>query len=117
MASDRQLLANRQNSRRSSGPRSAAGKSQASRNALRHGLAAITCRLPVPTGNIERLARAICGGDADQRLFEVAVAIAENCLARRAIKEQQIAVVERLRDKTASLTRKSAAPSLSRRYN
>ena len=48
MTSDRQLSANRQNSRRSSGPRSAAGSSRASRNALRHGLAAITCCPPVP---------------------------------------------------------------------
>jgi len=102
MTSDRQLLANRQNSRRSSGPRSAAGKSRASRNGLRHGLAAITCRPPVPTGTIERLARAICGDDNDQRLFEAAAAIAENCLVRRAVKEQQVAVIERLRDKTAT---------------
>jgi hypothetical protein len=101
MTSDRQLSANRQNSRRSSGPRSAAGSSRASRNALRHGLAAITCCPLVSTGVVDRLARAICGGDDDQRLFEAAIAIAQNCLARRAIKEQQVAVIERLRDKTA----------------
>ena len=71
-------------------------------NALRHGrLAAITCCSPVRTGTVERLARAICGDDDDQRLFEAAVAVAQNCLVRRAIKEQQVAVIERLRDKTA----------------
>ena len=52
-------------------------------------------------GVVDRLARAICRGDDDQRLFEAAIAIAQNCLARRAIKEQQVAVIERLRDKTA----------------
>jgi hypothetical protein len=38
MASERQLAANRANARKSSGPRSAAGKKRASRNALKHGL-------------------------------------------------------------------------------
>ncbi len=101
MTSKRQIAANRQNSRKSSGPRSAAGKTQASRNALRHRLAAITYRPTAPTGDIERLARAICGRDDDPRLFGAAVAIAENHFARRAIQMQQVAVVERLRDATA----------------
>ena len=86
---------------RSGGPRSAAGKSRASRNALRHGLAALTHRPPEPTGEVQRLARAICGGDDDPLLFEAAVAIAKNEIVRRAIKAQQVAVIERLRDKTA----------------
>jgi hypothetical protein len=64
-------------------------------------LAAITYRLPAPTGDIQRLARAICGPDDDPRVFGAAVAIAENHYVRRAIQEQQIAVVERLRDATA----------------
>ena len=38
MASERQLATNRANSRASTGPRSAAGKKRASRNALKHGL-------------------------------------------------------------------------------
>jgi len=38
MASERQLAANRANARKSSGPRSASGKTRASRNALKHGL-------------------------------------------------------------------------------
>ena len=101
MKSDRKTAANKENCRMSSGPRGAAGKSRASRNALRHGLAAMTYRLPVPAGNIERLARAICGHDNDQPLFEAAVAVAENYFLRRAIKEQHIAVIERLRDRTA----------------
>jgi len=101
MTSERQRAANRQNSRSSSGPRSAAGKTQASRNALRHGLAATTSRPPAPTGAIERLARAIGRPGDDPHLFEVAVAIAENHFARRAIQQQRIAVIERLRTATA----------------
>ena len=40
MATKRQIAANRRNARRSTGPRSAAGKAASSANALRHGLAA-----------------------------------------------------------------------------
>jgi hypothetical protein len=39
MASERQIRANRANARASTGPKSAAGKTCAARNALRHGLA------------------------------------------------------------------------------
>jgi hypothetical protein len=38
MASQKQIEANRRNSRNSTGPRSASGKKRASRNAYRHGL-------------------------------------------------------------------------------
>jgi hypothetical protein len=101
MTSQRKITANRRNSRNSCGPRTAAGKARASRNAQRHGLAAIAHRLPVPSGETERLARAICGDDEDAALFAQAVAIAENELALRAIRERQVECVERLREITA----------------
>ena len=101
MTSQRKITANRRNSRNSCGPRTAAGKARASRNAQRHGLAAITHRLPVPSGEIERLARAICGDDEDPALFAQAISIAENELALRAIRERQVECVERLREMTA----------------
>lgn len=40
MATDKQLVANRQNTLKSSGPRSLDGKRRSSQNALRHGLTA-----------------------------------------------------------------------------
>ena len=98
MTSNRKIEANRRNSRKSCGPRSAAGKSVASRNALRHGLAAITCRHSVPPGEIEQFARALCGGDDDPVLFAQAVKIANNEVSLRAIRAQQVAVIERLRE-------------------
>jgi hypothetical protein len=101
MTSQRKIVANRHNSRKSSGPRTAAGKKRASRNALRHGLRAITNRPPLPADEIERLARTICGEGDDPILFAKAVAIAENELALRAIREQEVACVERLRETTA----------------
>ena len=101
MTSQRKITANRRNSRNSCGPRTAAGKARASRNAQRHGLAAITHRLLVPSGEIEQLARAICGDDEDPALFAQGISIAENELALRAIRERQVECVERLREITA----------------
>jgi hypothetical protein len=102
MASNRKIAANRRNSRKSCGPRTAAGKAIASRNALRHGLAASTCRPCAPSGEIERFARAICGGDKDPAVFAQAVKIAENEMTLRAIGAQQVAAVERLREPYAA---------------
>ena len=100
MTSSRKIVANWRNSRKSSGPRTAAGKSEVSRNALRHGLAALTHRQSLPTVEIERLARAICGDDAMPQLQEQAWIIAENELVLRAIQTQKLALIERLHDKT-----------------
>jgi hypothetical protein len=46
MISEKQLLANRQNALRSTGPRTATGKSIASQNAIRHGLSAENTVIP-----------------------------------------------------------------------
>jgi hypothetical protein len=101
MSSARKIAANRRNSCKSCGPRTAAGKAIASRNALRHGLSATINRRPAPSGAIERLALAICGQDADEALLEQARIIAANEFTFRAINAQKIAMVERLRDHTA----------------
>ena len=42
MATDKQIIANRQNARHSTGPRTQSGKRRARRNAIRHGLTAET---------------------------------------------------------------------------
>jgi hypothetical protein len=101
MTSERKIAANRLNAKKSRGPRTAAGKSLASRNALRHGLRAITHRHPTPSSEIERFAKAICGADNDPLLFEQACIIAENDFVLRAIHAQQLAVVERVQEVTA----------------
>jgi hypothetical protein len=101
MTSERKIAANRLNAKKSRGPRTAAGKSLASRNALRHGLRAITHRHPTPSSEIERFAKAICGVDNDPLLFEQACIIAENDFGLRAIHAQQLAVVERVQEVTA----------------
>ena len=101
MIAERKMAANRSNNRRGGGPRTAAGKAKASRNAMRHGLAALIHREPVSSEELARLARSICGNDHDPVLFNQARVIAETELALRAIREQQMAVVERLREPTA----------------
>jgi hypothetical protein len=101
MTSERQIATNRRNGRKSRGPRSAAGKFIASRNALHHGLAAITHRAPMPIEDVERFAEALCGEDKDPKLLEHALAIAQEEYVLRAIGEQQRAVVDRLHEPTA----------------
>jgi hypothetical protein len=98
MTSVRKIEANRRNSRKSSGPRTAAGKAIASRNALRHGLSALTHLQPLPTPEIEQFARALSGDDNNPALFAQAVQIAQNEMALQAIRAHQVHVVERLRE-------------------
>jgi hypothetical protein len=97
MASERQRAANRRNSRSSSGPRTAAGKAQTSRNALRHGLAALTHRQAFPADEVQRLAKVISGDDNDPSLMAQATIIVQNELVLRAVYEQKLALIERLR--------------------
>jgi hypothetical protein len=102
MTSNRRIEANRRNSRKSCGPRTAAGKATASRNALRHGLAALTHHQPAPSADVEEFARVLCGDDHDPILFAQAMKVAEAKIELRAIRTQKIAVVERLRERHAA---------------
>jgi hypothetical protein len=102
MTSNRKIEANRRNSRKSCGPRTAAGKSNASRNALRHGMAALTHRQPAPSAAVVEFARALCSDDRDPILFAQAVKVAQAKLELHAIRAQKVAVVERLRERHAA---------------
>ena len=62
MGSDRQIAANRQNARRSTGPRTSPGKKRACKNALRHGLA-VSLQSAKVSDEVKRLAHAIAGED------------------------------------------------------
>ena len=61
MRSDRKSTAKGSSRCRSCGPRTAAGKAIASRNALKHGLSAIVYRPAAPSAEIERFAKSLCG--------------------------------------------------------
>jgi hypothetical protein len=101
MTSKRRIAANRRNALKSRGPRTAVGRSIASRNALRHGLAAMVHNHPPPSAELEDFAKALCEGDDDPVLLAQARIVANNEWVLRAISAQQIAVVERCRDPTA----------------
>lgn len=59
MASERKILANRQNASRSTGPRSANGKARSKLNAMRHGLATRITNTKLGSGEIRRLMSSI----------------------------------------------------------
>src|SRR5262245_56004651 len=117
MTSERKIAANRLNARKSTGPRTAAGKANASRNALQHGLAAIVHKHPVLSAEVEGFAEALCEGNNDPRLFAQALIIGRNELLLRTISAQQIAVTERLADPSAiALARGDNSLKLARAY-
>jgi uncharacterized coiled-coil protein SlyX len=99
MTSERKTATNRSNSRSSCGPRSAAGKNKVSRNAMRHGLAALVHRQPAPSAEMDQLTNAICGSEQDPLLRKQAATIAETALVLRAVQAQKSALIERLRDR------------------
>jgi hypothetical protein len=88
MTSPRQVAANRANSRASTGPRSAAGKSRAAQNARRHGLSLPVRGDPKLAAEVEELALEITGVDAPPQVKVLAREIAEAqidiCRIRRA---------------------------------
>jgi hypothetical protein len=101
MSSPAQVAANRRNGRRSRGPRTAAGKLRASRNALRHGLAGVSQLNPAYFPQIERIAKAYCEGDTDPLLLQQALIIAENDVILMCVNEQALAAIARMRDPDA----------------
>jgi hypothetical protein len=96
MASDRKIAANRRNSRRSSGPRTVAGKLTVSRNALRHGLAAATLRDSGIAAEVDRLATAIGSENADAAQREQALIIAESELTLLRVRAARTSIFQQM---------------------
>ena len=71
MTSERQIAANRRNARRSTGPKSRAGKRRSSANALRHGLSCGIVGDRAGAG-VDALARRLVGDHADEEMLELA---------------------------------------------
>jgi hypothetical protein len=67
MASEKQIAANRANAKRSTGPKSPAGKMASSRNAFRHGLSSPLQQLyPVISRKVYAIAQELAGEEADE---------------------------------------------------
>jgi hypothetical protein len=94
MTSAKKITANQDNSRRSTGPRTSRGKTRASRNALRHGLAAIELPQPAVSTRIERVAKAIVGDNAMAAQHEQALIIAESELMMLNVRAARVAAIE-----------------------
>jgi hypothetical protein len=77
VTSARKLNANRANARASTGPRTAAGKKRATRNALRHGLSLSALENPTLSAEAANLAREIADEGATPDILELARSVAE----------------------------------------
>ena len=70
-------IANRRNAKRSTGPKTARGKTRSAANALRHSLAASVRADPHLDTQIEALAKIIAGGEAGPARLDLARRVAE----------------------------------------
>ncbi len=95
MSSEKKVAANRRNAKRSAGPRTARGQSRSSRNALRHGLSAITLHNPAFFPQIERIAKLIGGEGAKPKQYEQALIIAECQVIISAVRAARLTAIKR----------------------
>jgi hypothetical protein len=95
MASERQIAANRRNARKSTGPRSGAGKKRASGNAYRHGLTLSITSGAAAAKQLDKLVRKIVGNSEDAILLERARALAQAELELARVRRAKVALIER----------------------
>jgi hypothetical protein len=93
--SDRKIAANRKKARRGTGPRTAATKARAARNAFRHGLAISLTRDPVISAEIERLAATLVGRSPTLYRLEQARVAAEAEFELRRVRAHRKALLDR----------------------
>jgi hypothetical protein len=87
MTSARKIKANRANARGSSGPKTAHGRANSTRNALRHGLSLSVSSDPALYEAIEILAREIVGAATDVETRELARRVAEAHMDCRRVRD------------------------------
>jgi hypothetical protein len=96
VTSDRKIAANRNNAKKSTGPRSVAGRESARRNARRHGLAVAIGGDPAFRENIEKLAMALSLARGTQNVSEFAREAAEATLDLARIRKVRAFLFETL---------------------
>jgi hypothetical protein len=107
MASEKQIAANRVNAKRSTGPKTAAGKLRSSRNAFRHGLSGPLPPDPATSAKVDWIADEVAGEQASghQKAAAQGFARAQVELLRiRSIRSEQLAKTV-LNDRTDRNTR------------
>jgi hypothetical protein len=97
MASEEKIAANRRNAAKSKGPRSAAGKNKARRNAQTHGLSSLIERTAIRK-DIEALARELADGDESEIVLAHARSAAEAEFDLGRARRAKLALVDRVAD-------------------
>ena len=95
MASERQIAASRRNARKSTGPRSGAGKKRASRNAYRHGLTLSVASSAAVAKQLDKLVRKIAADTDDPIILERARETAQAELDLARVRRAKVALIER----------------------
>ena len=95
MTSPAKIAANRRNARRSTGPRSAAGKARARRNAFRHGLSTPASLDHVAMERIDELVDALTIDFSGQLEFELATVAAEAQAEIERVRQTKVILVNR----------------------
>jgi hypothetical protein len=96
VASERQIAANQRNARKSTGPRSWAGKKRASRNSYRHGLSLSVTSSAAFAKQLHTLARKIAGRTKDAVQIEHARSAAQAELVLARVRRAKVALIERV---------------------
>jgi hypothetical protein len=96
MASERQIAANQRNARKSTGPRSGAGKKRVGRNAYRHGLSSSITSNAAMAKQLEKLTRKIAGNTEDANILERARTIAQAELDLARVRRAKVATIARV---------------------
>jgi hypothetical protein len=95
MASERQIAANRRNARKSTGPRSGAGRKRASRNAYRHGLT-LSISSTAFAKQLDKLVHKIAGDTEDEIVLERARALAQAELELARVRRAKVALIDKM---------------------
>jgi hypothetical protein len=95
VASERQIAANRSNARKSTGPRSGAGRKRASHNAHSHGLT-LSISSAALAKQLEKSARKIAGGSKNEIILEHARAAAQAEFDLARVRQVKLALIERV---------------------
>lgn len=92
MTSDRKLATNQKNAKKSTGPKSAVGKSRAARNALSHGLAIPVGNIAALRSDIKTLALRIARANGGNAITELSCQAAEAQLEILRIRKARAAI-------------------------
>jgi hypothetical protein len=113
--SERKRNANRLNARRSTGPKTKAGKARAAQNSRRHGLSPPAYCDPSPKSEVDALARAIAGEDAAAIRLDLAHRIAAAQLDLVQARRARVVLFPATPDEPGAIARLAAIDRYERR--